>query len=179
MMAPPAPPKKPSLWTSKPLIGIYGGVAGLLIGSLSAVGGPAPSADPAPAPTVTVTAPAPEVTEGANLPSDEPTTEEPATYKPSKSDWQVGVKVKEKQCFGEAGCNVTVTIDPKYVGTTPLPDSGTIEVTYELSGDTSGPVVGTFTVEDHSASFDKETSLDTKSGSVKVKAKVTAVEYTE
>lgn len=178
----PQPVKQSSLWTSKPMIGLYAGIAGLLLGAgigAGAGGGATPTAEPAPTTTVTVTS-APDRTEGASEPTEAPTSEVPAGgYTAHKSDWKVGVKVKEKQCFGSAGCSVTVTIDPKYVGATPLPDTGTIEVTYEISGDTSGPVVGTFTVEDHSASFDKETQLDTKSSSVTPKAKVTDVEYTE
>lgn len=173
----PQPTKRPSPWTSKPLVGVYGLAGGFLLGAaiFSGMPSPEPSAAPAPASTVTVTAP-PEV-----APSDDPTTEAPAPagYEPHKSDWAVGVKVKEKQCFGSAGCSVTATIDPEYVGTEPLPDTGTIEVTYQISGDTSGPVVGTFTVTDKQASYDKETDLDTKSSSVKPAAKVTDVSYSE
>jgi len=123
---------------------------------------------PTPAPTVTVTVTAPPTT---------PTTDTP-TYTPAKTDWAVTVKVKERQCFGEAGCNTTVAVDPQYVGTDPLPTTGTIEVTYEISGDTSGPVVGTFTVEDSQIAYDKETDLDTRSAHTRIVATVTDATYT-
>jgi hypothetical protein len=76
---------------------------------------------------------------------------EPASYKPRKSDWKVSVKVRDKQCFGSAGCNVTVKTTPKYVGDQELPESGTIEVTYKLTGDEAGRITKSFTVEDGQA----------------------------
>lgn len=175
----PVPPKKPSMWLSRPLVGVYGGLAGLLVGASLFSGGQALSADPAPVPTVTVTAPAPEMTEGASLPSEEPTTEAPpAKYTPHDYEWLVGTKVTKKQCFGSAGCNVEVTIDPQYLGAGDLPDSGTIEVTYQITGG-EDPVVNTFTVEGGQISYTKTEDVQTASSKAKIKAKVTGVDYTE
>lgn len=173
--APPQPPSHP--WSGRWAFALYGVLAGLVLGSLVFAGGSDDGTTATPAPTVTVTQTAP----AKAAPTEAPTTEAPApaTYTPHKSDWVVGVKKKEQQCFGSAGCSVTVTIDPAYVGSDPLPDSGTVEVTYQLSGDTSGPVVGTFTVEGGQVSYDKETDLDTKSAKTKIAAKVTDVGYTE
>jgi hypothetical protein len=167
----PAPKKHP--WSGRWAFATYGLLLGLTLSALAFGGGSgtdAPTAAPAPTVTTTVTAAAPATTTEA--PADEPTG-----YTADKADWRVGVKVKEQQCFGSAGCSVTVTIDPQYVGPDPLPDSGTVEVTYELSGDTSGPVVGTFTVEGGQVSYDKETDLDTKSAHTKIAAKVTDATY--
>lgn len=170
------PPKRGGLFTGRPAWAVYGGLAGLVLGSALFAGGQTgTTAQPAPAATMTVTATAPAAT-AASAPSSAPTTET-AGYTPRKSDWKVGVKVTKKQCFGEAGCNVTVAIDPEYVGDQQLPDSGTIDVTYEISGDESGPTVGTFSVEGGQASYDKETDLSTKSSHTKITAKVTDVDY--
>ena len=168
--APPQPPKSHPL-TGRVAMALYGLTVGLVLGSLAFAGGASePTTVAGPTKTVTVTS-APQASEA-------PTTA-PAGYSPKASDWKVGVKVKEKQCFGEVGCNVTVAIDPQYVGSQTLPDSGTIEVTYEISGDESGPVVGSFTVEGGQVSYDKTTDLSTANSGVKPKAKVTDVSYSE
>lgn len=99
------------------------------------------------------------------------------TFHPNTADWKVGVKILKKHCFGSAGCNITFRIKPSYVGTQDLPDEGTIEVTYKVSGDESGPVINTFTVESGQASYDSEEYLSTPSSSTRVAAKVTDVSY--
>lgn len=151
------------------------GVAGLFLGGM--IGASTAATTAAPAPTVTVTAPAPEPTEAA----PEPTMEEPepAVYVPKKSDWQVKVTTRKKQCFGEAGCNVTVKTEPIYVGDRDLPDTGTIEVFYEISGDESGPITESFTVTGGTAHYPKEEDLSTPKSGTKVKAKITDVTYEE
>jgi hypothetical protein len=54
-------------------------------------------------------------------PNEEP-TEEPtaAGFTPRKSDFEIGIKILEKKCFGSAGCSVTYRIKPEYVGTQEL-----------------------------------------------------------
>src|SRR5690242_9968702 len=113
MYLPTQPRPKTHPWSGRWAFATYGLLLGLLLGFLVAGGGTgsdAPTAAPAPTVTTTVTAAAPETTTEAP---------EPAGYTPDKSDWVVGVKTTEKQCFGEAGCNVTVAIDPQYVGVNP------------------------------------------------------------
>jgi hypothetical protein len=36
------------------------------------------------------------------------------------SDFEIGIKILEKKCFGSAGCSVTYQVKPKYVGTQEL-----------------------------------------------------------
>lgn len=177
LLPPPPPPKKSSPWTSKPLMAVYGGIIGLAIGAALFATQGTPTATPAPTATVTVTAPGPDVTEGANTPSDAPTSDAPANYRPSKSDWTVQTKVTSKECFGSAGCNVTVGIHPQYVGSADLPTTGTIEVTYELTG-TQDPLVDTFTVTNgDEVSYTKSQNVQTKTSGAKIGAKVTSVDY--
>lgn len=175
----PAPPKKGRALTSKPAVAVGAGLLGLLIGVTGTSGseggataGPGPVAATVTA-TRTVQAPAPEPTETA---APEP---EPREFKPLVKDFKIKIKILKKQCFGSAGCLVDYRIDPEYVGTQPLPDTGTVEVTYRVTGDESGPIDNTFTVEDGQASYDKEESLTSKSPATKIKAKVTSVAYDE
>ena len=118
-------------------------------------------------------------------PAEEPTEEAaPTTYTPKKSDWYLKIKTKDKQCFGSAGCNVEVRVTPLYAGPaslkTDLPDEGTIEITYKLTGDESGPITGTLVVDcsDQTAESNEE-SMSTRSSATKVRAKVTDIEYNE
>jgi hypothetical protein len=55
-------------------------------------------------------------------PNDEPNeepTEEPtaAGFTSRKSDFEIGIKIREKKCFGSVGCSATYRIKLKYVGT--------------------------------------------------------------
>jgi hypothetical protein len=54
-------------------------------------------------------------------PNEEP-TEEPTTagFTPRKSDFEIGIKILDKKCFGSVGCSVTYRSKPKYVGTQEL-----------------------------------------------------------
>jgi hypothetical protein len=93
------------------------------------------------------------------------------------------IKTTDKQCFGSAGCNVSVRVTPQYQGSggvDSLPDEGTIDITYRLIGDESGAITGTSTVElsDKTVTGEEE-SLSTRSSGTKVKATVTDVAYHE
>lgn len=103
---------------------------------------------------------------------------EPGLVELSTDDFKVGVKVLKKKCYGSAGCNVTFRIVPKYVGVLPLPETGTIEVTYEVKGG-EDPLVNTFTIEGGSASYDAEELIGTRKSSAKLKAVVLDVTHSE
>lgn len=85
-------------------------------------------------------------------------------------------KVVEKQCFGSAGCNVTVRIEMTYDGPD-LSSDGTFEVTYDLTGDEDGSIIGTFEVTGSQYTQDEQT-LSTKSSKTKLTVKVTRVDRT-
>jgi len=85
------------------------------------------------------------------------------------------VKIREKECFGSAGCNVTYQIDPDYVGVEDIGD-GTWDITYRVSGPEDGPTINTMDLEDGTFSFDEEETTSTPSSSTKLKATVTRVE---
>ncbi|GID32660.1 hypothetical protein [Paractinoplanes brasiliensis] len=109
------------------------------------------------------------------IPNEElPETTAPPGPDLSPSDIRLTPKVAEKNCFGSAGCNVTVKVQMAYQGPA-LSEDETFEVTYELLGDENGPIIGTFEVSGPSYTEDEQ-SLSTKSSKTKISAKVTDVE---
>jgi hypothetical protein len=166
-----APRRKQFGWPAMiiAVVGAFGmGAAVVALGSTDIIGRPAATT------TMTKTAP-----------SDEPTAEsapeptEPTVFTPTKSDFEVGIKILEKKCFRSGGCSITYRIQPKYVGTQELPDEGTIEVSYRVTGDESGPRQNTLEIVDGQAEFDKEEFAGTRSSGTVLKAKVIEVSYTD
>jgi hypothetical protein len=83
-------------------------------------------------------------------------------------------KVTDKQCFGSAGCNVSIKVEMAYNGPD-LSEDETFEVTYEVKGGEDGPIIGTFEVTGKTYS-EQEESLSTRSKNTKLSIKVTDVE---
>lgn len=99
------------------------------------------------------------------------------SFDATAADFEIDVKILKKKCFGSAGCNVTYRIVPKYVGASDLPDTGTIEVTYEVRGLEDGAAVNTFTIEAGEASYDSEETGQIETSKTKLTGKVTDVTY--
>ena len=97
----------------------------------------------------------------------------------TKDNFRVRLKITEQQCFGTAGCMVTVK--PKLAANfDSLPAEGTVDITYKVSGDESGPVIETTTLDLSTTRYDaSEILMSTTSSSVVPTAKVTDVEYSE
>lgn len=100
----------------------------------------------------------------------------PATGGPTlvASAIELTPKVIDKQCFGSAGCNVSIKVQMSYGGPDLSPDD-TFAVTYQVTGDESGPIIGTFEVTG-SQYTEQEESLSTRSSKTKISIKVTGVE---
>ena len=148
------------------VVGAFGiGAAVVALGSTDIIGRPAAST------TMSKTAPNDEPTAGSPA--------EPTGFTPKKSDFEVGIKILEKKCFRSGGCSITYRIQPKYVGPQELPDEGTIEVSYRVTGDESGPRQNTFEIVGGQAEFDKEEFAGTRSSGTVLKAKVIEVGYTD
>lgn len=104
-------------------------------------------------------------------PVEEQTTT--ANDPPRPGDFRLGVKVLKKECFGEAGCNITYRIAPAYRG--PAIDAGTsYSVTYEIRGGES-PQINTFTITGDQYEVDSEEFISTISAGAKLTARVTEV----
>lgn len=105
---------------------------------------------------------------------EEPEPAQPV-YEPEPDDFEVGTSVKEQQCFGTAGCNVTLKIIPEYVGSQIPDESTTWEITYEIRGIEDSPLIDTFSLEDGEFSFQGEQSVSTSRKNAKITTKVTSV----
>jgi hypothetical protein len=90
-------------------------------------------------------------------------------YVPVPADFTIDVIETERSCFGSAGCNVTYTIKPNYVGAQLPSASDTFTVVYEVRGGTDSKT-GNFTVTGSQVSYDKDDLIQTATGS-----KLTAV----
>lgn len=100
-----------------------------------------------------------------------------ARWLPTAGDFAIELKVKEQQCFGSAGCNLTVEPKLSIVGN--IPDEGTAEITFRVSGDESGPLIETIEADLSSGMYDSsEIFMGTSSSGIVPKAKITDVEYT-
>ena len=105
--------------------------------------------------------------------AQEPDEVEPVPVEYGPDDFEVNLSVKEKQCFGSAGCNVTLRVNPEFVGSETSDE--TWEVTFKITGDESGPVVQTFSMDASEITFQEEVVVSTRSANTKPKAKITDV----
>lgn len=110
----------------------------------------------------------------------EPAAEEETSTQPApapagitKDNFTVDVKTLSKQCFGSAGCNVEIRLvvagDASIKGTE-------VELSIEVSGDESGPLIETITIDEDGQYTQPELVVSTKSSKTKVKATITDVE---
>jgi hypothetical protein len=112
-------------------------------------------------------------------PAADPTTEEPAPdYTPTADDFLASVKTTQRQCFGSAGCNVTVEPDLTYMGTDTIDPDKTYSITYEIHGDESGPVIDTLTLSDGTSLHYHSSMLSTSSSGTEISIEITDVEET-
>ncbi|MEV5124335.1 hypothetical protein AB0K49_16330 [Streptomyces decoyicus] len=113
-------------------------------------------------------------------PSEDPTEaieEATETYNdsPTFKDFVLSMKTTKKQCFGSAGCNITVEPNLSYVSATSLDPEKTLSITYEIHGDESGPVIQTMELSDRDQLTYNAVSITTASRSTKVTVKITDV----
>jgi hypothetical protein len=167
--APPLPPTPPKASHKRVIVGAAIGavvIAGIASGTTVLLLSGADKESPHPEPKATVSA-APAVTEEA---------EETYNEAPTATDFALTLKTTHKQCFGSAGCNVTVEPNLMYASMIPLDPDSTISITYEVHGDESGLVVETMELTSQDQLSYKPVSISTASSSTKVYAKVTDVQ---
>lgn len=145
-------------------------VGAILGGVLGAAGGAIAGAAAAGAGT-----PAAEASQIADDTADAPSATPSSAFEYTEDLFTVTLKTKSKQCFGSAGCNVTVvpvlsTLDPSVI---PSDASGTM--TLEITGDESGTITQTIDLTG-SQYNQREIDLSTPRSSTKVKVAVTDVE---
>lgn len=115
-------------------------------------------------------APADDTVTAAAAPDPTPSYDEVTV-----DSFEIKLKTKSKQCFGSAGCNVTVEPDLTYVGLGDIDPDATYEITYEIHGDESGPVIETAELSDQTSLSFTESLIQTASSGTKVSVEVTDV----
>jgi hypothetical protein len=116
----------------------------------------------------------------ANGQCAEDTAAPPKTYPtPAVTDFTLAIKVKKKECFGSAGCNIEFTIDLAYDGPALEPNSRW-DVIYDITGG-EDPQTNTLTMEigadgvNGTYNQDGFQFISTKSSKATLKATVTSV----
>jgi hypothetical protein len=111
----------------------------------------------------------------------EPITDEPAMeptyYVDLHADsFTITLRTTRKQCFGSAGCNVTVEPSLAYLGDSENIDpDATYDITYEIEGDESGPVIGTAQLSDRTTLNYTPSLINTASSGTKVSVRITDI----
>jgi hypothetical protein len=92
-----------------------------------------------------------------------------------KDSFVMTLKTTKRQCFGSAGCNVTVEPELSYVGAGDIDPDATYDITYKIHGDESGPVIETAELSDESNLSYTPSLIQTASSSTKVTVDITDV----
>lgn len=100
---------------------------------------------------------------------------EPTYEAPDVDDFTMTLRTTERQCFGSAGCNLTVEPRLSYAGAGDLDPDAVYEITYEISGDDSGPVIETAELSDETTLDYTESMISMASAGTKVSVKITDV----
>jgi hypothetical protein len=110
--------------------------------------------------------------------SPQETPEPVEAFSLTKQDIELELKTTERQCFGSAGCSVTVQVRASLDTATAdaLPPEGQWDVTYAITGDESGPIIGTFALYGNGKYDVNEEFLSTSSVNTPIRVKVTDVE---
>jgi hypothetical protein len=101
------------------------------------------------------------------------TTTEPTPL--DLDDFIATLRITDKQCFGDIGCNVTVEPSIEYVHSLDTLEGRSYSITLTISGDETGPVVTT--IDGTGTEYDvTSVSLSTRATGVVPNAKVTDVQ---
>jgi hypothetical protein len=80
--------------------------------------------------------------------------------------FSIDLRTTARQCFGSVGCNVTVEPELTYLGSSgDLDPDAVYEITYEIHGDESGPVIQTAELTDQTSLSYKPSLISTASAS--------------
>ncbi|MEV6169707.1 hypothetical protein AB0L99_15965 [Streptomyces sp. NPDC051954] len=100
----------------------------------------------------------------------------PAYDEIDADSFTIKLKTTQSQCFGSAGCNVTVEPVLTYLGDSEGIDPDAVyEITYEIRGDESGPVIETAELTDQTSLNYSPSLISTASSSTKASVGITDV----
>lgn len=103
-----------------------------------------------------------------------PTTKAPSRTPVTAADFRIDTTVLKKKCFGSAGCNVTYTIDPTFLGVTGALEGRSFKVIYEVTGG-EDPEIGNFSLTGTNMRYAESSSISTPSSDAVLTAQVTSV----
>ncbi len=118
----------------------------------------------------------PEATPTSETPTPEETTPVATNNVLTKKNVTLTLKIKSKECFGSAGCNIVYQVKTATTAETPL--DNTYDVTFTIKGGEDGPIIGTLTVDPDGNinSSDIENVVSVPSSKTKLTIAVTDVE---
>lgn len=164
---PPPAPKKPR--TNLVIIASAAAVIAAVIGT-GAVLAQSGSDDGKPSTAATSSATSADV---SATPAEDP---EPTYGTVNEASFSIKLKTTSRQCFGSAGCNVTVEPDVTYLGDPDgIDPSATFDITYEIHGDESGPVIETAELSNRTSLHYSESMISTPSAGTEVSVEITDV----
>ncbi|WOX08040.1 hypothetical protein [Streptomyces sp. N50] len=123
----------------------------------------------------------PAATAKANAHDEDAVTAEKPDPEPTYSEvdadsFTIGLRTTARQCFGAAGCNVTVEPDLTYLGDSEEIDPDAVyEITYEIHGDESGPVIETAELSDGTSLNYTPSVISTASADTEVSVEIADV----
>ncbi|MGV9456717.1 hypothetical protein [Streptomyces sp. NPDC003635] len=113
--------------------------------------------------------------QGVVAASEEPTPT-PTYTEIDANSFDITLRTTKRQCFGSAGCSMTV--EPNLtlmVDSTNIDPDAVYEITYEIRGDESGPVIETAELSEQTSLNFRPSVISTASSSTKVSVKITDV----
>src|SRR6266705_2303930 len=170
---PPMPPKKRhtvrnTIIAAAALL-VVAGVAGGLASSEKKTAAPTHTTSSAPSTTAPASVPAPPILETSDT--------APAYVTPKKGDFEVTLKVLSKECFGDAGCNLTYRAKlSQSLPTGALDPDVTYDLTYVVHGDESGPQTETMYITGDQYEQPSEGIAQTATSGTKLTVTVTKIE---
>ncbi|WP_043674964.1 hypothetical protein [Streptomyces xylophagus] len=101
---------------------------------------------------------------------------EPTYAEVDADSFTIGLKTTSRHCFGSAGCNVTVEPDLSFLGDSEGIDPDAVyEITYEIHGDESGPVIETAELSDRTNLNYTPSVISTASAGTELSVEITDV----
>lgn len=127
-------------------------------------------------PTKPVKPATPNATSGPTRPAPPADPPAPRYDTPTTNDFRIGVKIMSKHCFGDVGCNVEVKTTLTNASGVVLDPGITYDLTYELLGDESGPMIDSMEIHGDQYNGGGTKFLSTPSSGTKITARITSIE---
>ncbi|MET8077486.1 hypothetical protein [Streptomyces sp. NPDC005303] len=121
----------------------------------------------------------PAIAAASSIPDEDvaASASEPTYVEADADSFSIYLRTTARQCFGSAGCNVTVEPELSYLGSSgDLDPDAVYEITYEIHGDESGPVIQTAELTDQTRLSYRPSLISTASASTEPSVEITDVQ---